>query len=161
MICINKIEYIYIYIYHLKIYLYKDLFDLDMIFVWDKSAPHTSGQEVGGVGCRWFCMYIRARQLFWKLRKLKYLWRARWWWELHVVLSELPFRFLDYVSCFCWDSQFLSYQKPWRLSYQDSCWIKVIPSHHVSHKKSVLTFDSTGCLIWILTMVYYNPHITG
>ena len=32
---------------------------------------------------------------------------------------------------------------------------------HEPRKKKTLTFHSTGCLIGILIMVYYNPHITG
>ena len=32
---------------------------------------------------------------------------------------------------------------------------------HVSHEKNLLTFHSTACLIGILIMVYYNPHIPG
>ena len=31
----------------------------------------------------------------------------------------------------------------------------------MSHEKNPLTFHYTGCLIGILIMVYYNPHITG
>ena len=31
----------------------------------------------------------------------------------------------------------------------------------VSHEKNPLTFHCTDCLIGILIMVYYNPHVTG
>ena len=33
------------------------------------------------------------------------------------------------------------------------------PKRHLSHEKKPLTFHYTGCLIGILIMVYYNPHI--
>ena len=33
-------------------------------------------------------------------------------------------------------------------------------SEQVSHEENLLIFIKTGCLIGILTMVYYNPHIT-
>ena len=32
---------------------------------------------------------------------------------------------------------------------------------HLSHEKKPLTFHYTGCLIGILIMVQYNPHMTG
>ncbi len=34
-------------------------------------------------------------------------------------------------------------------------------ANHMSHEKNPLTFHYTGCLIGILIMAYYNPHITG
>ena len=35
------------------------------------------------------------------------------------------------------------------------------PYLQLSHEKNPLTFHYTGCLIGILIIVYYNPHITG
>lgn len=54
---INTIKYIYIY--HLKIYLYKDLFDLDMIFVWDKSAPPYVGSRSWWLMC-WLSLILHV-----------------------------------------------------------------------------------------------------
>ena len=41
---------------------------------------------------------------------------------------------------------------------------KVTQKDHISqmsHEKNPLTFHFTGCLMGLLIMAYYNPHITG
>ena len=47
-------------------------------------------------------------------------------------------------------------------------WVRFLPTqgglygkYHLSQEKKPLTFHYTGCLIGILTMVYYSLHITG
>ena len=40
------------------------------------------------------------------------------------------------------------------------CWCYII-WYHLSQEKNPRTFHYTGCLIGILTMVDYNPHIAG
>ena len=92
-------------------------------------------------------------------------------WEVHNPIVAIPHHFAK-TACRPRDARLFvrvddrdarQAVGPWGMS-QGPGWLPaflLIHARYMSHEKNPLTFHYTVCLIGILVMVYYNPHING